>query len=150
MSRLTVGLLSLMAVSSAAKLGGLPAATAQHRPPRLPAFGDRLSPLKRLRRPLFLPFPPGVRPAGNFSSPLLRLPADVRRPGNGTVPVLMPFLRGPGNVTSPLFALPPPGLVLPANFSTRVARHHLPLLVRPVPTLKGMTNASQHICLLKT
>ena len=131
MTPLVAGLLSLLAVSSAAKLGDLPAAAAPAAPAaaqrlsqRLPVFGDRLSAFRR--RPLFLPLPAGSGRSGNFSGPLLRLPPGVKLPANVSLPMLLPFLRRPGSL--PL--LPPPGVVLPENYSTRVARHQLPFPVR--------------------
>ncbi|KAF0294390.1 hypothetical protein FJT64_007949 [Amphibalanus amphitrite] len=127
-------LFSLLAACSAAKLGEPGGGGGGGGPAHSPlAFGDRLTPLRRLRRPVFLPLLPGVRPAANFSGAL------PPRPANLSVPLLLPLppaLRGAVNGSSPLLALRPPlpaGMVLPANFSTRVARHQLPFLVRPPP-----------------
>ena len=140
MAPLVAGLLSLLAVSSAAKLGELSADRAPPPPPPLAperplAFGDRLTPLRRLRGPMFLPLPPGVRPPANYTGTFLPFPPGVQPPANFSLSLLLPLppaLRGALNGSSPLLALPPPlpGMLLPANFSTRVARHQLPFLVR--------------------
>ena len=132
MAQAVVALLGLLVVCGAAKLDQLSEQPPTSRPL---AFGDRLRPLRRLRGPLLLPLPPGVRPPVNYTGTFLPFPPGVRPTGNFSLPLLLPLppaLRGAVNASSPLLALPPqpPGVVLPANFSTRVARHQLPLLVR--------------------